>query len=103
MSDSNDHTQVDEYRGSWVVRSLYIGLIAANLYLVFDWWRDSPQGRSTIERWGARIEAAKIKAQECEGCAQRKAWLKKQANKMHWEARQIVEEAAEPTQPEAPA
>lgn len=102
MTAVHDPAQVDEYRGSWVVRSLYIGLIAANLYLVFDWWRDTPQGQSVIERCQARIAAAKAKAENCEGCAHRKAWLQKQVNRVHWQATQIVEEAAEPTQPEQP-
>jgi hypothetical protein len=99
----HDLTEEDEPRTNWVVRSLYVGLIAANLYLLFDWWAQTDQGRATVERWAAKIEAAKVKAQECEGCAQRKAWLRKQANRMHWQAEQIVAGEDVETQPEQPA
>ena len=100
--DVHDDPQTDEYRGSWVVRSLYIGLLAANVWLVFDWWRDTEQGRSVIERCRQRIEAAKAKAENCEGCAHRKAWLQKQVNRVHWDAERIVEGADVETQPEQP-
>jgi hypothetical protein len=96
--------EVDDgvYQGNWLVHGLYAALIGANLYLVFGWWRDTPQGEAVIERCRARLEAAKLKAQECEGCAQRKAWLRKQTNRMHWQAERIVEGDDVPTQPEQP-
>jgi hypothetical protein len=79
----------------WVTGAIYTVLLAANLYLVYDWWRDTPQGEAVIERCRARVERAKALAGECEGCARRREWLAKQANRMHWQAREIVEEAAE--------
>ncbi len=102
MSESNDVAEeTEEAQGSWLVRSLYVGLIAANLWLAFDWWRDTPQGEAVIERCRLRYEAAKAKAENCEGCAHRKAWLQKQVNRVHWQATEIVEEAAA-EQPEQP-
>lgn len=90
-------------QANWVVRSIYLGLIAANLYLVFDWWRDTDQGRDVLARLSARIEAAKAKAQECEGCARRKAKLQAAVNRMHWQAERIVEGEDVETQPEESA
>jgi hypothetical protein len=95
--------EVQDGAYSWVVRSLYIGLLAANLYLVFDWWRDTPQGVEVMARVQARVEAAKAKAENCEGCARRKAKLQAAVNRMHWQAERIVEGEDVPTQPEAPA
>lgn len=103
MPDVHDHeAEVDEYRPNYVVRGIYCALIAANLYLVFDWWRDTPQGEAMIERCQARIAEAKLKAQECEGCARRKARLQAAMNRMHWQAERIVEGEDVPTQPEQP-
>ncbi len=102
MTEGNDQEVDDEVRGNWLVRSLYIGLLAANAWLVYDWWRDTPQGSAVIERCRARLEAAKAKAENCEGCARRKAWLAKQTNRMHWQAEEIVAEAAETAEPEQP-
>jgi hypothetical protein len=78
----------------WVVRGVYAMLIGANLWIAFDWWRDTDQGRSVIERM--RTFAA-----ECEGCAQRKALLHRATERMHRQARQIVEGGVE-TQPNGP-
>jgi hypothetical protein len=87
---------------TWIVRLLYGGLIVANLYLVFDWWRDTDQGRSLMERFEAKLTAARAKAAECEGCARRKAKLAAAMNRMHWQAERIVEGEDIETQPEAP-
>jgi hypothetical protein len=86
----------------WVTGAIYTALLAANLYLVFDWWRDTPQGEAVIERCRARMERAKALAGECEGCAQRRAWLQKQLNRMHWQAERIVEGDEVETQPDQP-
>lgn len=103
MPDVHDEVEADgDYRPNWLVRSLYLGLLAANAYLVFDWWRDTDQGRSVIERCRVRVEAAKAKAENCEGCAHRKDWLRKQVNRVHWQAEEIVAEAAETAEPEQP-
>jgi hypothetical protein len=93
---------VDDAPYRWVVRVLYTGLIAANLWIAFDWWRDTDQGRSVIERCAARIAAAKAKAADCEGCARRRRKLEGAMNRMHWQARQIVEGEDVETQPETP-
>src|ERR1700722_2818458 len=103
MEGNDPEVEDDTYSPNWLVRGIYLGLIGANLYLVFDWWRDTDQGRSVIERCRLRLEAAKEKAENCEGCAGRKAWLANQTNRMHWAAEEIVNEAAaETAEPEAP-
>lgn len=86
MTDRKDQ-EPDAAAASWLVRGVYAVLIAANLWLAFDWWRDTDQGRATLDR-------AKQWAAGCEGCAQRRAWLAKQTHRMHREARAIVEGAA---------
>jgi hypothetical protein len=103
VTESNDVAEVEEYRPSWVLRGVYAVLIGANLWLAYDWWRDTPQGSAVVERWRAKIAAAKEKAENCEGCARRKAWLQKQTNRMHWQAEEIVTEAAETAEPGEPA
>lgn len=104
MPDVHDFEVEDEPRAYvWLVRSLYIGLIAANLYLAFDWWSGTPQGEAFVERCRARLEAVRAKAAECEGCARRKAALRAAVNRMHWQAERIVEGEDVDTQPEAPA
>lgn len=106
MVDVHEEAEAQGHAYRWLVGGLYTALIAANLWLAFDWWRDTEQGRSVIERCQARIEAAKAKAGECEGCARRKARLRSgfeaAANRMHWQARQIVEGEDVETQPETP-
>lgn len=77
----------------WVVGSLYAALIAANLYLVFDWWKETPSGAETLARW-------KAKAQECEGCAKRKSMLRAAVNRMYWQADRILDGEDVETQPE---
>lgn len=78
-----------------VVGGLYAALLAANLYLVWDWWRDTDQGRTTIERLRA-------KAAQCQGCARRKAKLQAAMNRMHWQADQILEGEDVEVEPEQP-
>ena len=103
MTESNDVAEVEEYRPSWVLRGVYAVLIGANLWLAYDWWRDTPQGSATVERWRARIAAAKEKAENCEGCARRRAKLQAAMNRMHWQAERIVEGEDVETQPEESA
>lgn len=107
MDESNGAAEpaaVDEApRSSWVVRTLYVGLVAANLYLAFDWWRDTESGSATLARWAERIEAARAKAEGCEGCARRKARLQAMIHRVHWDADRIVEGEDVPTVPEPPA
>jgi hypothetical protein len=88
-------------RGDILVSGLYAAVIGANLYLAFDWWRETPSGAATMERWQQKADALKIRAQECEGCAKRKAVLKGAINRMHWDAERIVEGQDVPTVPEA--
>lgn len=94
MPTVDDPTEV-QYEESrvyrWTVRTLYVTLLAANVYLVFDWWKSTPEGQVTLARWGQRVDALKVKAQECEGCAKRKAMLQAAINRMHWDAERIVE------------
>jgi len=84
---------------TWLVRGLYVGLISAELWFLFDWWRDTPSGQEAVARWRQRFEEAQRKAQNCEGCARRKAALQAAINRMHWQAEEIVEEAAEHQEP----
>jgi hypothetical protein len=95
VPDVHDEAEVEPAPIRWVTGILYTVLLAANLYLVYDWWRDTPQGEAVIMRCRARVERARQLAGECEGCARRKEWLAKQTNRMHWQAREVVEEAAE--------
>jgi hypothetical protein len=98
----DDQTQTERSRiADLLVGGLYLVIIGANAWLAYDWWRETPQGEATIERLAARIEAVKVKAQECEGCAHRKAKLKAAMNRMHWQAERIVEGEDVETVPEA--
>lgn len=97
MLDVQDQALADDApSSSWVVRGIYAVLIGANLWIAFDWWRDTDQGRATIAR-------AKAMAAQCEGCARRKAWLAAQTERMHRQARQIVEGDDAEVHPEPPA
>lgn len=80
----------------WVTAVLYAGLVAGNLLIVWDWWRDTPQGQAFRARAHARVAALRQKAQGCEGCARRKARLRQL-----WEHK--VEAAAESAVMEATA
>lgn len=102
MADVHGGAETDDQAYRWLVRGTYTALIAANLWLAFDWWRDTEAGRSMMARCEARIAAARAKAAECEGCARRKSKLQAAINRMHWQARQIVEGEDVPTQPEKP-
>lgn len=74
-----------------IVTGLYTVLIAANLYLAFDWWRDTDRGRAVMDKCAAQVARIRARAAECEGCARRKAMLRAAVNRMHWEAERIVE------------
>ena len=74
----------------WTIRLLYAGLILGNALLVYDAWKESPSG---IE-WRARIRARVEKLRNCEGCARRREWLRKQTAHVLWEATEVVERAA---------
>ena len=94
MVDVQDPEPVDERpRRNWVVTGIYFGLIGANLWIAYDWWRDTEQGQAWLER-------AKAKAAACEGCARRKERLAALAARLHGdaihrEAREIIEGGAE--------
>jgi hypothetical protein len=91
---------VEDRAWRWGVRALYTGLIAAEMWFLFDWWRETPGGQIALARWAARLERLKVAAQECEGCAKRRAMLQAAINRMHWQAERIVEGDDVPTQPE---
>jgi len=82
---------------------LYTSLICAELWVLFDWWRDTPGGQETLGRWRYKLAELKRKAEECEGCAKRREMLRKATNRMHFQALQIVEGEEVPTEPEPPA
>ena len=97
MASVQDPDPVDERpRRNWVVTGIYFGLIGANLWIAFDWWRDTEQGRDAIER-------AKAKAAACEGCARRKDWLARQTARLHREAEAVLEGAGAEVHDEPPA
>lgn len=90
MSSVHDAPPESEGRAfSWLVRGLYTSLIVAELYLLFDWWKDTPEGEALVERCRARLAALKSKAENCEGCARRRAKL---YNRLHWETLADAEE-----------
>ncbi len=95
MSDVQEQPLIDEPASRrWVVQGIYAVLIGANLWIAFDWWRDTDQGRAMIDR-------AKAMAAGCEGCARRKATFRRATDRMHRQARQIVEGDDVETEPEA--
>lgn len=99
MSESSTEQVIeDEYPRTtaidWLVRGLYVATIAANLYLVWDWWANTPEGEAFIAK-------VKAKAQECEGCAQRKRMLKRAVNRIHFDAEQILDGKDVETIPES--
>ncbi len=95
MTDVQDQPVDDVAPRRWIVGGIYAVLIGANVWLAWDWWRDTDQGRTLIAK-------AKAKAEACEGCAQRRARLRRATERMHLQARQIVEGEDVETQPEKP-
>lgn len=81
----------------WLRRTLWTALIIGNGFILFDAWRVTPQGQATLARWGEKAERIK----NCEGCAKRRQSLKAMVNRVHWDAEQIVEEAARTADGEA--
>lgn len=75
---------------TWTVRLLYIGLIAGNLILIYDSWKDTPSG---IE-WRARVANRWLRIRDCQGCARRREWVNRQVGHVLWQATEIVEQAA---------
>jgi hypothetical protein len=96
-----EEVQLEGRAWTWTVRILYTTLIAAELWVLYDWWRETPTGAATLTRWRQWYETAKRKAEECEGCAKRRAAIQAAVNRMHWQARQIVEGEDVPTEPES--
>lgn len=98
MDDNND---LDESRAYvWTVRTLYAALLAVNLWLALDWYKDTPSGEATIARWRQWIAQAKARAENCEGCAKRRAMLQRAVNRVHYDAIRIVEGEDVPTVPD---
>jgi len=97
VQDQVGDPPVDDVSYRWVVRGLYAVLIGANVWIAFDWWRDTDQGRAMIER-------VKTFGANCEGCARRKEMLRRATDRMHREARRVVEDAdvSRKTSPEDP-
>ena len=88
-------TEADDRLWRWGVRVLYVTLISAELWVLWDWWRETPSGQETVARWRYKWADVKRRAEECEGCAKRREWLQRQTNRMHWQAMEIVEQADE--------
>jgi hypothetical protein len=103
VAEGND---LDESRADvWTVRTLYAALLAVNLWLALDWWKDTPSGAATIEGWRRRLVDLKARAENCEGCAKRRNMLAAAVNRVQWQAERIIEGEDVPTvpDPEAPA
>lgn len=77
----------------WTIRLMYLALIGANLYVLYDANRDSPPLVELRAKIGAKLAAWRKAAEECEGCAKRKAALAAAANRVIYEATEIVEGA----------
>lgn len=88
MPDPLEETVADRAY-TWTVRLLYAGLIAGNLILIYDSWKDTPSG---IE-WRAKLRGLWTRARDCEGCARRREWINRQVGHVLWQATEIVEEA----------
>lgn len=88
MADEQESTADQAYE--WFIRGLYAALILGNLLLIWDSYKDSPSGIELRARVGARWNQLK----DCEGCARRREWFRKQAAHVLWDATEIVEEAA---------
>jgi len=91
------HVEQSDRAWKWFVRGTYAVLISAELWVLWDWWRDTPSGQETLARWRFKVAEMKKRAEECEGCAKRREMLRRATNRMHWEAQQIVEEADQPS------
>lgn len=74
----------------WAVRALYLGLIAGNLFILWESYRDSPEYEVTAARIRRRLEALR----NCEGCARRKAAIAAAANRLIFEAGEYLEAEA---------
>jgi hypothetical protein len=74
----------------WTVRGLYLTLIAANIYVLWDSYKDTPEALVMRARLRRRYDALK----NCEECAGRREALRKAFNRVLFQAEQIVEEAA---------
>lgn len=72
----------------WVTAALYAGVIAGNLYVLWDWWSGTARGTEMRAQVRSRFEVLRTKLRECDGCARRKARLQEL-----WEAK--VDAAAE--------
>lgn len=73
----------------WTIRAMYAGLLAANLYVLYDAYRD------TVQMIELRAKVARLleRMRECEGCQRRKERLAAMVNRVHWEAETIKETA----------
>lgn len=87
--ESEGETGIDRAY-EWTVRVLYAALIAGNLLIAWDAWKDTPSG---IEL-RAKVRARVTRVKDCADCRRRKAWLRDRAH-MLWQATEIVEDAKE--------
>lgn len=71
----------------WGVRVLYAALIAGNLLLIWDAWKDTAAGIEFRAKMAARAE----RVRNCEGCARRREALRRATGRMMWDAAQTIE------------
>ena len=77
----------------WTIRALYLTLLAANLYIVWDAYADTAEMLVFRAKVRARVGPLLERLRNCEGCARRKEFIERQLNKVTYQATQIVEEA----------
>lgn len=78
----------------WTIRFLYLALLAANLYVVYDAYAETVPVIELRAKIRAAVHRRLEQVRNCEGCAARKAYLKRQANRVVFAATEIVEQAA---------
>lgn len=95
LADEDMGTPADEaYK--WLIRALYVGLVAGNLLWLYSEWSNTADGLALR----GRVKAWLDKAKNCEGCARRKEAIRRATGHMLWEAQEIVEQAAQEGKPD---
>jgi len=82
---------------TWVLRGVYLAVVGAYFVVVYDLYKDRPG----IVNLRAKAAARWHQMQNCEGCAKRKAAIRRATNKMMFEATEVVETAAADTESES--
>jgi hypothetical protein len=81
---------------TWVIRGAYLLSVGLTCWYLWEAVKELPGTQIKIARAQAWV---RVHLRECEGCAQRKATLRRAVNRMHWQAERIVSEAADERRP----